>query len=199
MRAARPSSGSASLVTRPGPLQPLDQLSHRRLADPFLGGQRRKPNGPFTAHPVHRKRSGRAQIGAVTQKPRGQVQCLIEKLADAVAGVFIGRPISHPVSISCDLYSGNRSRASAQHNRHFTGLAALSRHSPEGACARRADQSAVSATTPPKAPSRTTTVTDTGYQPGTRAVATQPIPPPCPHYAASRRAVRGRLLDRASS
>ena len=132
MRAARPSSGSASLVTRPGPLQPLDQLSHRRLADPFLRGQRRKPNGPFTAHPVQRKRSGRAQIGAVTQKPRGQVHCLIEKLADAVAGVFIGRPLSHPVSISCDLYSGNRSRASAQHNSHFTGQAALSRHSPRG-------------------------------------------------------------------
>jgi hypothetical protein len=53
----------------------------------------------LTAHPVHRKRSGRAQIGAVTQKPRGQVQCLIEKFADAVAGVFIGRPISHRVSI----------------------------------------------------------------------------------------------------
>ena len=68
-------------------LQPLDQLGHRRLADSFLGGQRRQPNGPFAAHPVHRKRSRRAQVGAVGQKPHSQVHCLIEKLADAVAGV----------------------------------------------------------------------------------------------------------------
>ena len=105
--------GSAPIVrvSEPGhqaqALQPLDQLSHRRLADPFLGGQRRKPNGPFAANPVHRIRGGRAQIGAVSQKPRRQVHCLIEKLADAVAGVFISRLLPHTVSISCGLCSGN--------------------------------------------------------------------------------------------
>jgi hypothetical protein len=33
-------------------LQPLDQLSHRRLADAFLGSQRGKPRRAFSAHSV---------------------------------------------------------------------------------------------------------------------------------------------------
>lgn len=94
--------------------QPLDELGHRRLADPFPGRQRRKPHRPFTAHPVHGKRSRRAQVGAVGQKPRRQVRCLIEKLADADAGVFIGRTFSHRESISWCLYSDNRCRGPAE-------------------------------------------------------------------------------------
>ncbi|MDT5105058.1 MAG: hypothetical protein QOI25_2571, partial [Mycobacterium sp.] len=97
------------------------QLSHRRLADCFLGGQRRKPNRPFTAHPVQHERGGRTQIGAISEKPRGQVQCLIEKLADVIEGVFVNGRISHSVSISRALCSGNRS-ALRPWNSHFTGI-----------------------------------------------------------------------------
>jgi hypothetical protein len=116
-------------VSEPGdqaePLESLDQLSHGRLANPFLGGQRRQPTGPFTAHPVHHERSRGAQIGAVREKPRGQVQCLIEKLADVIEGVFLTRPISHLVSISRGLCSGNRSRVIPRYSPFTENLAQL--------------------------------------------------------------------------
>src|ERR1700692_4463859 len=89
------------------PFLSLDQLSHRRLADPFLRGQRRKPDGPFTAHPVQRVGCGRAQIGAVGEISPRQVHCLVEKLTETVVDLFIGPRLLHTVSLSCSLFSGN--------------------------------------------------------------------------------------------
>src|SRR6185295_12938733 len=101
---------------------------------------------------------------AVTQKPRGQVQCLIEKFADAVAGVFIGRLLSHTVSISSGLYSGNLTQGfcTTQQAFHRPGRP-LPRQSSEGHARvmRTSLQSAPQRRpTPPIAPSRSTTVTD---------------------------------------
>ena len=153
------------------------------LADAFLGGQRGKPNRPRTAHPVQRERGRRAQIGAVTEKPRGQVQSLIEKLTDAFADFFISGRVSHQVSISSSSgpYSGNLTQGFCTTQHAFRRSGRL---------------------VPPQSPgglrsllSRSATMMLTPHEPGPRAVAVRPIPPLCPHHAASRPAVRKRVLD----
>ena len=80
-------------VSEPGhqtlPLQPLDQLSHRRLADPFLSGQRGEPNRTFSTHPVQQEPGRCAQARSVAQIPRCQIHRLIEGLADETGAAVI--------------------------------------------------------------------------------------------------------------
>ena len=106
--------GSAPIVGvgKPGhqtlALEPLDQLGHRRLADALLGASVVSRMGPSRQTLFIANAAEALKVGAVGQKAHRQVDCLVEQLANAVAGALIGRLFRHVVSISRALCSGNR-------------------------------------------------------------------------------------------